>query len=225
MSDIYSLPYTNPIDSLILDPIIEPEAISKNDLNLWTNAQFTYDIKPPTAQSPEGDKSPDSSSSSSNNSPNNENMAYGYLTQVPPIPIDYAPMFRNITVSPENLSHTTHHQPLLPKVSLDDLAKVLLSPMTPDTTVTQKSNNNNKSSKVIDNKEKNAVDEDKRKRNTAASARFRIKKKQREQSMQETVKEMTEKSEALQNRVHELEQEIKWLRGLLIEKDSVSTLK
>ncbi|PHZ14848.1 uncharacterized protein RHIMIDRAFT_192063, partial [Rhizopus microsporus ATCC 52813] len=61
-----------------------------------------------------------------------------------------------------------------------------------------------------------AVDEDKRKRNTAASARFRIKKKQREQSMQETVKEMTEKSEALQNRVHELEQEIKWLRGLLI---------
>lgn len=35
MSDIYSLPYTNPIDSLILDPIIEPEAISENDLNLW----------------------------------------------------------------------------------------------------------------------------------------------------------------------------------------------
>ncbi|CAO3666793.1 hypothetical protein G6F70_004258 [Rhizopus microsporus] len=223
MSDIYSLPYTNPIDSLILDPIIEPEATSKNDLSLWTNAQFTYDIKPPTAQSSGGDKSPDNNSSSSNSSPNNENMAYGYLAQVPPIQIDYAPMFRNITVSPENLSHATHHQPLLPKVSLDDLAKVLLSPMTPDTTVTQKPNN--KPSKMIDNKEKNAVDEDKRRRNTAASARFRIKKKQREQNMQETVKQMTEKSEALQNRVRELEQEIKWLRGLLIEKDSVSTLK
>ncbi|OAD02439.1 basic-leucine zipper transcription factor, partial [Mucor lusitanicus CBS 277.49] len=58
--------------------------------------------------------------------------------------------------------------------------------------------------------------EDKRKRNTAASARFRIKKKQREQSMEKTVQEMTEKSTGLENRVKELELEIKFLRGLLI---------
>lgn len=65
-----------------------------------------------------------------------------------------------------------------------------------------------------------AGDDDKRRRNTAASARFRIKKKQREQALERTAKEMTEKSERLESRVKELEMEIKWLRSLLLEKDS-----
>lgn len=68
--------------------------------------------------------------------------------------------------------------------------------------------------------EKAPAEEDKRKRNTAASARFRIKKKMREQSMEKTVREMTEKSTGLEDRVRELELEVKWLRGLLIEKTS-----
>ncbi|KAI7881899.1 hypothetical protein K492DRAFT_236353 [Lichtheimia hyalospora FSU 10163] len=63
-----------------------------------------------------------------------------------------------------------------------------------------------------------AAEEDKRRRNTAASARFRIKKKQREQAMEQTVREMKAKSDHLQERVIELEQEVKWLRGLLLEK-------
>jgi predicted carbohydrate-binding protein with CBM5 and CBM33 domain len=63
-------------------------------------------------------------------------------------------------------------------------------------------------------------DDDKRRRNTAASARFRIKKKQREQALERTAKEMTEKSDRLESRVKELEMEIKWLRSLLLEKDS-----
>lgn len=63
-----------------------------------------------------------------------------------------------------------------------------------------------------------AAEEDKRRRNTAASARFRIKKKQREQAMEQTVREMKAKSDQLQERVVELEQEVKWLRGLLLEK-------
>ncbi|KAI8580794.1 hypothetical protein K450DRAFT_279733 [Umbelopsis ramanniana AG] len=63
-------------------------------------------------------------------------------------------------------------------------------------------------------------DDDKRRRNTAASARFRIKKKQREQALERTAKEMTEKSDRLESRVKELELEIKWLRSLLLEKDS-----
>lgn len=65
-----------------------------------------------------------------------------------------------------------------------------------------------------------AAEEDKRRRNTAASARFRIKKKMREQAMEQTVRDMTAKSEMLQKRVQELELEIKWLRGLLLEKNS-----
>lgn len=58
-------------------------------------------------------------------------------------------------------------------------------------------------------------DEDKRRRNTAASARFRIKKKQREQALQESAKAMTDKNNALESRVRELELENKWLRSLL----------
>ncbi|KAF9171665.1 hypothetical protein BGX21_004827 [Mortierella sp. AD011] len=65
-----------------------------------------------------------------------------------------------------------------------------------------------------------AAEEDKRRRNTAASARFRHKKRLREQILEKTAKEMTAKSELLEARVRELEMEIKWLRGLIVEKDS-----
>jgi hypothetical protein len=68
--------------------------------------------------------------------------------------------------------------------------------------------------------ERTGADDDKRRRNTAASARFRIKKKQREQALERTAKEMTEKSDLLESRVKELELEIKWLRSLLLEKDA-----
>lgn len=61
-------------------------------------------------------------------------------------------------------------------------------------------------------------DEDKRRRNTAASARFRVKKKMREQAMEQSVREMTQKSEKLQDRVNQLEIEIKFLRSLLLDK-------
>jgi len=68
--------------------------------------------------------------------------------------------------------------------------------------------------------QKVAAEEDKRRRNTAASARFRHKKRLREQILEKTAKEMTAKSEILEVRVRELEMEIKWLRGLIVEKDS-----
>lgn len=60
--------------------------------------------------------------------------------------------------------------------------------------------------------------EDKRRRNTAASARFRVKKKMREQALQQTANEMTEKAKAFESRVHELEREVKWLKALIVEK-------
>lgn len=64
-----------------------------------------------------------------------------------------------------------------------------------------------------------AADEDKRRRNTAASARFRVKKKMREQALERTLKESTEKNEALEARVSQLELENHWLRGLIMEKN------
>ncbi|KAG0035888.1 hypothetical protein BGZ82_004971 [Podila clonocystis] len=65
-----------------------------------------------------------------------------------------------------------------------------------------------------------AVEEDKRRRNTAASARFRQKKKLREQALEQTAREQTLRAEGLEARVKELEMEVRWLRGLIVEKDS-----
>lgn len=62
------------------------------------------------------------------------------------------------------------------------------------------------------------ADEDKRRRNTAASARFRVKKKMREQALERTVKETSEKNNALEARVSQLELENHWLRGMVMEK-------
>lgn len=65
-----------------------------------------------------------------------------------------------------------------------------------------------------------AADEDKRRRNTAASARFRVKKKQREQALERTSKEMLDRCTALEQRISELETENKWLKDLITEKNT-----
>lgn len=62
------------------------------------------------------------------------------------------------------------------------------------------------------------AEEDRRRRNTAASARFRMKKKQREQTLERTVRETTEKNASLEARIAQLEMENRWLKNLLTEK-------
>jgi hypothetical protein len=64
-----------------------------------------------------------------------------------------------------------------------------------------------------------AAEEDKRRRNTAASARFRVKKKQREAALERTVKEVNDKNAQLQAKVNQLEMENKWLKNLIVEKN------
>lgn len=64
-----------------------------------------------------------------------------------------------------------------------------------------------------------AAEEDKRRRNTAASARFRVKKKQREQALETSAKELENKTLALEQRIGQLETENEWLRGLVVEKN------
>jgi hypothetical protein len=64
-----------------------------------------------------------------------------------------------------------------------------------------------------------AAEEDKRRRNTAASARFRVKKKQREQALEKSAKEMSDKVSALESKVSQLETENKWLKNLLVDKN------
>jgi hypothetical protein len=88
----------------------------------------------------------------------------------------------------------------------------------------EKGNYSNKRSMNDDNHDQlgestTAAEHDKRRRNTAASARFRQKKKLREQALEQTAKEMSSKCEALDKRVRELELEAKWLRALVVEKN------
>lgn len=64
-----------------------------------------------------------------------------------------------------------------------------------------------------------SVEEDKRRRNTAASARFRVKKKQREQTLERTVRDANELNASLEARVAQLEMENRWLKNLLTEKN------
>ncbi|KAF1940811.1 bZIP transcription factor-like protein [Clathrospora elynae] len=70
----------------------------------------------------------------------------------------------------------------------------------------------------LDENARNAAEEDKRRRNTAASARFRVKKKQREQALEKSAKDMLDKVTRLESKVQQLETENAWLKGLITEK-------
>lgn len=78
------------------------------------------------------------------------------------------------------------------------------------------------STQAVEEASRVAAEEDKRRRNTAASARFRVKKKQREQALEKTAKEMTEKVSVLESKVTQLEMENKWLKSLITEKNESS---
>lgn len=72
--------------------------------------------------------------------------------------------------------------------------------------------------KNVEDQARIAAEEDKRRRNTAASARFRVKKKEREQALEKSAKEMTDKVKALEERIDGLENQNQFLKGLLLEK-------
>jgi len=59
----------------------------------------------------------------------------------------------------------------------------------------------------------------KRMRNTAASARFRAKKKRRELSLERVAREKREKLAVLEDRIAQLETENQWLKDLVMEKN------
>lgn len=64
-----------------------------------------------------------------------------------------------------------------------------------------------------------AAVEDKRKRNTAASARFRIKKKLKEQQMEQHAKELQDRIGSLEKKMKTLEMENKCLKNLILQKN------
>lgn len=168
---------------------ISEEALSE-ELSIWANAQFTFDTKPGSAILDDYNKTAEQQDLFFDlNDTNNSQLLNSYL------------------------NNSYLHQPILPK----------LAPA-PSTSSEQLYNTKKRKSVSITRPETDEpitelAEEDKRKRNTAASARFRMKKKLREQALEQTAKEMTAKAEALEKRVIELEKEAKWLRALVVEKD------
>ncbi|ODQ79227.1 hypothetical protein BABINDRAFT_51226, partial [Babjeviella inositovora NRRL Y-12698] len=71
----------------------------------------------------------------------------------------------------------------------------------------------------------NAAEGDKRRRNTQASARFRIKKKMKEQQLEATVTSLNEMSTKLQLKIQQLEMENKLLRNLIVDKNHQRNLE
>ncbi|KAH7914484.1 hypothetical protein BJ138DRAFT_385990 [Hygrophoropsis aurantiaca] len=63
-----------------------------------------------------------------------------------------------------------------------------------------------------------SIAEDKRRRNTAASARFRIKKKQRTLNLERTVADLTGRTEELEREASELRRENGWLKEIVLLK-------
>lgn len=59
----------------------------------------------------------------------------------------------------------------------------------------------------------------------AASARFRQKKKLREGQLEKQTKDLSDRAEALEGRIFHLEQENKFLKALLTEKETDMTPK
>ncbi|KAI8821389.1 uncharacterized protein EV422DRAFT_40550 [Fimicolochytrium jonesii] len=72
---------------------------------------------------------------------------------------------------------------------------------------------------------KTESEQEKRRRNTAASARFRAKRKIRDQTLEKTAREMTDKAQLLERRLRECEMEVKWLRQLVTQQDDPSAGK
>ncbi|OAX44851.1 hypothetical protein K503DRAFT_728580 [Rhizopogon vinicolor AM-OR11-026] len=62
------------------------------------------------------------------------------------------------------------------------------------------------------------VAEDKRRRNTSASARFRIKKKQRTLNLERTVADLTGRAEELEREASDLRRENSWLKEIVLLK-------
>lgn len=113
----------------------------------------------------------------------------------------------------------------LPDLNTTDLASPSPTPESAQTpTSSSKPASKRKSSHKpslisIEEASRNTAEEDKRRRNTAASARFRVKKKIREQSLEKTVKDTTDKNTTLEARVTALELENQWLKNLITEKN------
>ena len=127
-----------------------------------------------------------------------------------------APLSGQSVIHPAPTPMPGHHQAPAPIVAPQPQTQAP-SPTTARQSTTGAKRKQDPSS--LDEAARLAQEEDKRRRNTAASARFRIKKKEREKNLERTVKEVTAKNATLEARISQLEMENRWLKNLITEKN------
>lgn len=189
------------------------EEAFQEELALWANAQFSFDTTPGSALAGEDDKK-------------DENLLQT-LTKLTQLGKKIKMMFY-LRITPEKYLVVQPNVMQQPSIGFYNSNNNIspaptsilprIAPAPGPLSGIQLLETNNKKRPIEDELDL-SVDDDKRRRNTAASARFRMKKKLREQALEETTKKMADNVEKLESKVKELEMEAKWLRALVIEKD------
>lgn len=198
-------------------PFIEDDTFS-NDLAMFTNTDFTnIDIPGYGDDGYNFDMSPEAQ--------DQEGLKYEELLSGTVPPTNYQNLPRPDTVAQPQPFYSAYSTPVQPaRVSGFSTA----GPVRQDSASGENKRPSLETVEPVevsngDDKSRMAADEDKRRRNTAASARFRVKKKQREQALERTLKDTNDKNAKLEARISQLEMENKWLKELITEKNGLQS--
>ncbi|KAJ9614749.1 uncharacterized protein PV06_08450 [Exophiala oligosperma] len=199
-----------------------PEEFDLNqDLAMFTNTDFTHFDIPPLPE--DGSFNFDMTETKNNNGP----VKYEDLLSGSDTGHNYAPPQIETSAPESSNFYTTYNTPIQPAPAqgfgaVDSRGSPSNgSPIASQ--VPRKKESTDLSAITSEEKSRIAAEEDKRRRNTAASARFRIKKKQREQALEKTVKEVQDKNTQLEVKLRQMEVENKWLRDLIMEKNGLQS--
>jgi hypothetical protein len=187
----------------------------EEDLAMFTNADFTHFDTP---QLPENDTF---SFNLTTNEESSTDFKYEDLLAGPIPPADFTSTSPN-DISPSNASFLATYNTANPTqinfATIPNPQSSTSQSSTTNTSISAQQKSSFQPQPFTEELSRLAAEEDKRRRNTAASARFRVKKKQREQALEQTVKKVSDKNAALTAKVSQLEMENKWLKNLVTEK-------
>jgi hypothetical protein len=198
-----------------------PEDLDLNqDLAMFTNTDFTHFDMPPLPE--DGAFNFDM-----NDSKNNSNVKYEDLLSASENVHTYPPPNLETSAAESSQYYSSYNTPIQPAPAhgfgnMDNNASPNSATAGSAQSVRRKESVD-PTNLTAEEKSRVAAEEDKRRRNTAASARFRVKKKQREQALETTVKEIQDKNAKLESRLTQLEMENKWLKDLITEKNGMQS--
>jgi hypothetical protein len=122
------------------------------------------------------------------------------------------------TLQPLSQQHSNYSLPTTYSTPTSALSPLSTGPFDASASKKRKAEDSVAPVQHLDEHGRVAAEEDKRRRNTAASARFRVKKKQREQALEKSAKEMSDRVTHLETKIQQLETENAWLKSLITEK-------